>query len=342
MRLYDRIRHTGTILGPKEMTERVQNDVAQITRAVPFDVSNVTDYLAGLGEEKRRDFRIGDLPCVVPPFDVTFVESRLPIGGNWEWFSGEIGDTIRAFGSLCFAIDLVADFSAHSQVEVDDPQAAANAFAHNILGRAKVEGEKGHIELYSDVRWMISCYSFLDMRKGVVLGPVMAQGFFLGPDGAAVRTNLPEGHMAGFSYTFMEMGEPESAAMFARQLLMPAFFAFSLTHCRNVNLVQHEGVFPSRQARREAERRGDPPPEKFYTLEIGAMTKALSTEGGVHQDGLKRAMHICRGHFSEYSEEKPLFGKYAGRFWVPAHVRGTAEVGKVVKDYAVKAPRQAA
>jgi hypothetical protein len=40
------------------------------------------------------------------------------------------------------------------------------------------------------------------------------------------------------------------------------------------------------------------------------MRKVLATEGGISQNGLKKARHICRGHFSEYSEEKPLFGKY--------------------------------
>jgi hypothetical protein len=62
----------------------------------------------------------------------------------------------------------------------------------------------------------------------------------------------------------------------------------------------------------------------------------MRTEGRVETEGLKRALHICRGHFSHYSEEKPLFGRIAGTFWVPAHVRGSAKEGVIVSDYNVK------
>ena len=51
-----------------------------------------------------------------------------------------------------------------------------------------------------------------------------------------------------------------------------------------------------------------------------------------------RRLHICRGHFATYSEDRPLLGKYAGRFWVPAHVRGRDLHGTVGKDDRVEAP----
>lgn len=49
---------------------------------------------------------------------------------------------------------------------------------------------------------------------------------------------------------------------------------------------------------------------------------------------------FCRGHFSTYTEDRPLFGKVSGTFWVPSHVRGSAKQGVVVSDYNVKAPKQ--
>ena len=47
--------------------------------------------------------------------------------------------------------------------------------------------------------------------------------------------------------------------------------------------------------------------------------------------------HMVRGNFAEYGADKPLFGKYTGRFWIPAHVRGKREEGQSVtpKDYVV-------
>jgi hypothetical protein len=44
-------------------------------------------------------------------------------------------------------------------------------------------------------------------------------------------------------------------------------------------------------------------------------------------------LHICRGHLRTYTEEKPLFGKVIGTFFIPAHLRGDEKVGTVVKDY---------
>ena len=51
--------------------------------------------------------------------------------------------------------------------------------------------------------------------------------------------------------------------------------------------------------------------------------------------------HVCRGHFAEYGPQFGkglLFGRYAGRFFIPPHLRGDEKNGIVEKDYAVAAP----
>lgn len=129
----------------------------------------------------------------------------------------------------------------------------------------------------------------------------------------------------------------------ARGLYGPVFLALSFLHCKNVIVTDQSGIYPSRQARREAQRRNDPPLVTYKTLQIEPMKKVLATEGGIATNGMKKALHICRGHFAEYGDEYgkgKLFGKYEGRFWMPAHVRGSAESGEVIKDYNVKAPRK--
>jgi len=42
---------------------------------------------------------------------------------------------------------------------------------------------------------------------------------------------------------------------------------------------------------------------------------------------------LCEGHWKTYTEERPLFGKYVGRWWWPNHIRGNKEYGEVKKDY---------
>lgn len=47
-------------------------------------------------------------------------------------------------------------------------------------------------------------------------------------------------------------------------------------------------------------------------------------------------VHLCRGHFKEYTEEHPLFGSLTGRYWWQPHIRGQNHNGVVMKDYEVK------
>lgn len=117
------------------------------------------------------------------------------------------------------------------------------------------------------------------------------------------------------------------------RMLLPILLTFSFMHCKNVTLADA----PERRTRQQIRRdeRAGVEPVRFKTLDIRPMRKVLEGEGQAATVGLQRAMHICRGHFATYSADKPLFGKHAGTFWVPAHVRGTPERGVIAKDYRV-------
>ena len=108
-------------------------------------------------------------------------------------------------------------------------------------------------------------------------------------------------------------------------------FAFQFANCRNVDVVE---VLPTRQQRRASQRSGEPI-FSHYVLEIDANTQRKVYPKGLPLPSHKR-LHICRGHFATYTEDAPLFGKLTGRFWVPAHVRGTVDAGVVTKDYRLK------
>lgn len=111
------------------------------------------------------------------------------------------------------------------------------------------------------------------------------------------------------------------------------FMAISFLHCKNVAKcdVTAEVGPPAKWLRRQK-----CPEIKCYTLDIGPMKQVLRTEGGIETNGLKKALHICRGHFAHYTDENPLFGRITGTFWKPQHVRGSKEFGEVKKDYRVK------
>jgi hypothetical protein len=120
--------------------------------------------------------------------------------------------------------------------------------------------------------------------------------------------------------------------------IYPALMAISFLNCKNV--VQ-ERVAPqlSRQMKRYLERTGDRPPVTYKVLNIEPMKRVLTREGGIESSGITRALHICRGHFAQYTEAKPLFGRVTGMVWRPAHTRGSVDAGVVDKDYQVDRPK---
>jgi len=60
-------------------------------------------------------------------------------------------------------------------------------------------------------------------------------------------------------------------------------------------------------------------------------------------DALEAPLSPVRGHWSHYGERYNrgrLFGKYEGKFWVPAHARGAGEAEAPTKDYLLKPSRK--
>lgn len=109
--------------------------------------------------------------------------------------------------------------------------------------------------------------------------------------------------------------------------------ALQFMNCKNVTTPEYDQ--PSNFAK-SYERKNKIPLLKHHTININPIGKGTgkSHSGG----GGEKSFHICRGHFATYSEERPLFGKLSGTFWMPAHVRGNREVGEVKSNYIVNAP----
>lgn len=109
------------------------------------------------------------------------------------------------------------------------------------------------------------------------------------------------------------------------------FMTFSLMHCKNVEMKQSEPHDDALQKARA--RKGKKPLVRFHTLLIEPFKKAVKDATG-SETLTRQALHICHGHFRTY-DEKPLFGRVRGTFWVPMHKRGSVSEGIVEKDYAV-------
>jgi len=115
---------------------------------------------------------------------------------------------------------------------------------------------------------------------------------------------------------------------------MPAMLAISFMHCKGVTKTIDATANPDDKWLR----RKLLPQFKYHILEINPFKDVLRREGQSEQTGIKKALHICRGHFCTYTAEKPLFGHFVGTVWKPSHVRGDIKAGAVVKDYSVSPP----
>lgn len=102
--------------------------------------------------------------------------------------------------------------------------------------------------------------------------------------------------------------------------------------CRNVGVV--EPARP-RAERRRLERIGD---GSIRVKTIQVFPAGRSSDSGEHT-GIGVPLTTVRGHMAHYGAEYGrglLFGKYSGRFWVPAYARGKAELGETRATYELR------
>jgi hypothetical protein len=116
-------------------------------------------------------------------------------------------------------------------------------------------------------------------------------------------------------------------------------FALQFMNCKNVSRrdVTDEYGPPAKWIKRQKA-----PTIRYHVLEIDPQKTKDRKPSNPESEGPKKSLHICRGHFVTYTADAPLFGKYVGTFWIPAHVRGSKEFGIVEKDYSFKKPKAAA
>jgi hypothetical protein len=74
---------------------------------------------------------------------------------------------------------------------------------------------------------------------------------------------------------------------------------------------------------------------KVLTIDPNKIHKEYLPASGSGGTGISPRFHFCRGHFKQFSEEKPLLGKYAGTWFWTLQMRGKKSQGEVRKDYKV-------
>lgn len=317
--LYDRLLATGVVI------EQVKNKAAlaaekkrleeQLRDALVFDIQNVADYYYSF-PRREKTWHDTDFPKVAPPFKDYFMEFRPR--KNWPQ-GGAIG-SLTAFGVLSHAYDL----------QSNDPKPY----------------RQDKLSYFPNARWIVINTIFIEDHKYSIRAWTQLISA-VQPNGDMVRSpgedpNPYKNFRGGFLPALldhdlekvfsMEVSTQEGTYL----VYYPTLLALSFLHCKNVTVETEE---PQAKLSKVFQRKHGRPLIKYHVLNIEPMKTVLKTEGRAETVGLKRALHIVRGHFADYTE-KGLFGRHRGIYWFDQHARGSAEEGVVLKDYRVDQPRQ--
>lgn len=270
-----------------------------VARAVSVVVDNVAEYYA---EHDRQAWDLeSDFPSCVPFQSPLLVEWKEPQDPDNSGVTG-------ATACLLTTADL-KDYDGFS------PEGATDAVSI-------------HCRTLEPYRWVVRAEWYVYVG-GVLY--CLASKALLAIDHSGRVKGGPCIVGCGGNHDFGKYGEYVRTRLCGTLLHIP-LLAMSFASCKNVvryDTTEQEGP-PAKWLKRQKQ-----PKLRYHVLDINPMKEVLRTEGGSEVHGLKKALHICRGHFATYTAEKPLFGNIVGTVWKPAHVRGDIKQGAVVKDYSV-------
>lgn len=284
-------------------------------QSIELKIQNIIDYYWH-GTDEKFEF-ITDFPCIVPPWPNIWLEWEHPNRIRLKGKLHEIkGDRLGKFAVLVLT--------------QEDPKSS-------LIPEAKWRTEFHCFYPYQRFPFIGSFQYFIDEKGNGIVKQIQAEG-------DEVKYYLPR--QLSPDYIPYASTQGLSPAEFMQHMeaafVWPIWLAFSFCHCKNITLKEHA---PNKKESAHHRRLHGMPLTKYYTLEIDPMKKILQSEGNIEANGLKKALHICRGHFAEYGPDfgkGKLFGKHEGRFWIPQHMKGSSEQGIIHKDYSVNAPEVAA
>jgi len=106
----------------------------------------------------------------------------------------------------------------------------------------------------------------------------------------------------------------------------------NLVNCSNIECIKKD---PPPKLNKARVRRGKLPLCSYKTLVINS-NKFINRKDPNKIPIHNNRIHLCRGHFKQFTPDKPLFGKYSGLYWWQPCVRGNNKDGIVIKRYEYK------
>jgi hypothetical protein len=189
-------------------------------------------------------------------------------------------------------------------------------------------------------RWILELTSFFEREEGKPFGPVATHVVGLAEDGTWFRHSDGEVWWGGGPVKMNLEPPPEAVQNWGdsvAQSMFPVLLTISFMHCKNVQL---RAVTPPEKLSRKHLKKHGHDLIRYHVLEIEPIRRILDKHRKGTREDLRRALHICRGHFKTFTPDAPLLGRGVGTYWWGPHVRGSKEIGIVLKDYRVGAARE--
>ncbi len=311
MRLLDRIFAEGFDSQKEDIDIEFMTGKLRAAQLVVID--NVAEYHFN-DLKKIVGMKTSDFPNVMLPFECTFLEMRIhsKIEGVFEQF-GLLADMLTLDSFLS-----IQPSNGGTSVSEDVWQGTKPAYI--LRGMMFAYNRKGQVQ-----------HNRPEMIASIGL-PVNSEGEVLATNG---NTFLGVGAVYAPDKKQQTEATRELLPFLMGTYIYPCLLALSFMHCRNIKTRTE--LPPPKLSKKHMKKTGQPL-LRYRVLEIDPMKQVLDQEGRVSEQGLKKALHICRGHFKTYGKDGHglLFGKHQTTVWIPMHTRGDIKQGAVVKDYAVK------
>lgn len=298
MSFYDDVTHdVGEVLGDAARAMLTNLQHATVVRA-----DNVLEYYAtqvDSGTEFNKQ-----LARQVPPFDYLWLEfTRPPSAYRIE---GEV-----------FAWPKIGFLRAGALLETRD------------LGA------------HSDPRWHVQFMNWYEIsrdilvtpdKKGYARYPLLRGEYWLDAQGEIINgidfieplASMPDALRIVLSFNSQVFGDALTLAM-------------TFLNCKNVQL-DHEVPHASERTREQKRLNQWPKADHdFHTIHLTPLREVTrNAASGVSSSDAHKRLHIVRGHFRTYTDDKPLLGKpgLSGQFWIPQHTAGKAQ-GGISADYEI-------
>ncbi len=265
---------------------------------------------------------LNDFPNCAPPFERVFI----------EWGPPTVINTDK--GSIAPAKDLV-DIRRFGCEIISSEIKPENVPFPKAFGM-------------EDIRWVSEGTTFIELRSPSLLAPSIGYTWYVKKDGSIwLPSDSESGDLNPKTITwpvhtdnkFLAQSlsaNPALGQQMASHYLYVALLTLCFLNCKNTGLETYE---PSERQNKSRVKKGKTPLLRYHILNIEPMKTILETEGDSKSVGLKKALHICRGHFKDFSHGKGLFGKFKGLYWWDAQVRGNSKQGFVDKDYRIIADK---